>query len=67
MYLDLSVSFYTQWVPEAHIPGVNRPWHEAEHAPSCNAQFTINGAVPPLPNSSSWRGTESSKRRLIVS
>jgi hypothetical protein len=27
-----------QWVQGPHIPGVKRPWREADHSPPCNAE-----------------------------
>jgi hypothetical protein len=36
--------------------GVKRPWHEAEHSAPSSAEVKNGGAIPQLPNTSSWRG-----------
>jgi hypothetical protein len=37
-------------------PGVKRPWLEVDHLPPSSAKDKNGGAIPPLPNTSSWRG-----------
>jgi hypothetical protein len=35
-------------------PGVKRPKRESDHYPPCGPEIKNGGAVPPLPNMSSW-------------
>jgi len=44
-----------QWVPGALSLGVKRPRREADHSPS-SAEVKNAWNIPPLPNTSSWRG-----------
>jgi hypothetical protein len=37
-------------------PGVKGPGREAGHSPPSSAKAKSSGAIPPLPNRSSWRG-----------
>jgi hypothetical protein len=43
-----------QWVRGALSPGVKRPGREADHSPPSSAEVKNGGAIPPLPNMSSW-------------
>jgi hypothetical protein len=45
-----------QWVPAVLSLGVKRPGREADHSPPSSAEARMRGAIPPLPNTSSWRG-----------
>jgi hypothetical protein len=45
-----------QWVPWAFLQGVKRPGREADHSSPSSAEIKNFGAIPPLPNMSSWRG-----------
>jgi hypothetical protein len=44
-----------QYVPENLSPGVKRQEREAAHSPSSSAEVKKDGAIPPLPFTSSWR------------
>jgi hypothetical protein len=44
-----------QWVPGVLSMGVKRPGRGADHSPPSSAEVRMNGAIPPLPNTSSWR------------
>jgi hypothetical protein len=35
--------------------GANRPGREADHSPLSIAEVKVSGAIPPLPNTPSWR------------
>jgi hypothetical protein len=37
-------------------PVVKQPGREADHSPPPNAEVKNGGAVPPFPETSSWRG-----------
>jgi hypothetical protein len=52
-----------QWVPGAISPEVKRPGREAGHLPPSNAEVKNGGAIPPLPDMSSWRGAYLIKHR----
>jgi hypothetical protein len=43
-----------QWVPGAISPGVKRPGREADHSFTSGAEIKNDGAIPPLPHTSSW-------------
>jgi hypothetical protein len=45
-----------QWESAALSLGVRRPGPEADHSPPSSAEVKTRGAIPPLPNTSSWRG-----------
>jgi hypothetical protein len=46
-----------QWVPGALYPGAKRPGREeTDYSPSSSAEVKNGGAIPPLPNTTSWRG-----------
>jgi hypothetical protein len=45
-----------QWVPGALSPGVKWPGREAVHSPHLVSRLRMCGAIPPLPNTPSWRG-----------
>jgi hypothetical protein len=46
-----------QWVPGALSLRVKRPGCEADHSPPSSAKVKeCVGAIPPLPNTPSWRG-----------
>jgi len=34
---------------------------EADHSPPSSAEVRLSGAIPPLPNTSSWRGAQFKK------
>jgi hypothetical protein len=38
--------------------GVKRPGREVDHSLPCNAEVKNDGAIPPLPHKSSWRGAK---------
>jgi hypothetical protein len=38
------------------LPGVKRQRREADHSPPTSAEVKNGGAIPPLSNTSSWRG-----------
>jgi hypothetical protein len=42
------------WAPGALSPEVKRPGREADHSPQSSAEVKNGGAIPPLPNMSSW-------------
>jgi hypothetical protein len=44
-----------QRVPGARSLGVKRPGREAYHSPQSSAESRMRGAIPPLPNTLSWR------------
>jgi len=46
-----------QWVPGALSLWVKRPGHEADHSPPPMLRSRMRGAIPPLPSTSSWRGS----------
>jgi hypothetical protein len=46
-----------QWVPGALSLGVKRLWREANHS-DLVPRLRIHGAISPLPNMSSWRGSK---------
>jgi hypothetical protein len=45
-----------QLVPEPFSPGVKRPGREVDHVPRSNAEINNEGAILPLPHTSSWHG-----------
>jgi hypothetical protein len=45
-----------QCVLGAISPGIMCQGREADHSPPSNAEIKNNGAIPPLPHISSWRG-----------
>jgi hypothetical protein len=45
-----------QIVPRALSPGVNRPGRKTDHSPPSSTDVKNDGAIPPLPHTSSWRG-----------
>jgi hypothetical protein len=45
-----------QWVPGALSLGVKRPGRKADHSPPSSAEVKYAWSLPPLPNTSSWRG-----------
>jgi hypothetical protein len=45
-----------QGAPRTFTPGVKRPGREFDHSPPCSAKVKNGRAVPPLPDTSSWRG-----------
>jgi hypothetical protein len=48
-----------QWVPGALSMGVKQPRREAHHSPpSSDVGQRKSGAIPPLPNTPSWRGAQ---------
>jgi len=47
-----------QRVPGALSLGVNRSGREAEHSLPSSAEVKMRGAIPPLPNTPSWRGSQ---------
>jgi hypothetical protein len=49
-------------VQGALIPGVKRPRRENDHSPPSRPMSRVHRAIPPLPNTSSWRGTWLSTR-----
>jgi hypothetical protein len=46
-----------QWVSGGSFPRAERPGCEADHSPPPIAEVNKNGAIPPLPHTSSWRGS----------
>jgi hypothetical protein len=44
-------------------PKVKQPGREADHQPPSNVEIKNGGAIPPLPNTSSWRGAQLIKHR----
>jgi hypothetical protein len=42
------------WVPEALSLGVKRLGRESDNSPPSSAEVKNGGAIPPLPNMSSW-------------
>jgi hypothetical protein len=48
-----------QYIPGALSLGVKRPGREVDHSPPSNAVVKkMRGAIPPFPNTPSWRGAE---------
>jgi hypothetical protein len=48
-----------QWIPGALSLGVKRPGREAYHSPPSSAGGQrMSGAIPPFPNTPSWRGAQ---------
>jgi hypothetical protein len=48
-----------QWVPGVLSLGVKQPGREADHSPPPSAGGQrMSGAIPPLPNTPPWRGTQ---------
>jgi hypothetical protein len=47
----------SQWVPGSVPLGVKRTVLEAYHSPPSSAEDKNDGAIPPFPHTSSWRGT----------
>jgi hypothetical protein len=45
-----------QWLPGPPSPGVKRQRLEADHSPSSSAEVKNGGAIPLLPDISSWSG-----------
>jgi hypothetical protein len=45
----------TLWMPEAHSPGVERQRREVDQLPPSSAEAENGEAIPPLPQTSSWR------------
>jgi len=45
-----------QWREGALSPGAKQPGREANHFPQLVPRLRMRGAIPPLPNTSSWRG-----------
>jgi hypothetical protein len=54
---------HIQWVSGALLLGVMRPDREADHSPPSSSEVQNDGAVPPLPHTSSWHGTLSLKHK----
>jgi hypothetical protein len=52
--------FNISWVPGALSLGAKRPGREADHSPpsSAGGGQRMRGAIPPLPNTPSWRGAQ---------
>jgi hypothetical protein len=48
-------------------PGVKRPGREADHSPPSSAEVKNSGVVPPLPHTTSWRGTLIKQRETLPS
>jgi hypothetical protein len=46
-----------------YFPKSKQPWHEADHSPPSNTEVKNGGAVPLLPNMSTWHGTQLIKHR----
>jgi hypothetical protein len=44
------------WIPEDLFPGVKRPGREADNSPPSSTELNNNGAMLPLPHTSSRRG-----------
>jgi hypothetical protein len=42
------------WPPIKSVSGVKWLGHEADHSPPCSAEVKNDGAIPPLPDMSSW-------------
>jgi len=52
------------WVPEAPSLGVKRPGRETHHSPPSRAEGQrMSGAIPPLPNTPTWNGTQLKHRK----
>jgi hypothetical protein len=47
----------------AFPPEVKQPAREADHSPPSSAEVKNDGAIPPLPHTSSWRGASLIKHR----
>jgi hypothetical protein len=47
----------TQWVPRSLSPGLKRLGCENDHSPLYSAEIKNGGTIPPLPQTSYWRGT----------
>jgi len=45
-----------QWIPGDISLRVKRLWREADYSPPSSAEVKVRGTMPPLPNTSSWRG-----------
>jgi hypothetical protein len=45
-----------QWELGSASHGVKQPGREADHSSQCSAEVKKSGPIPPLPNTSSWRG-----------
>jgi hypothetical protein len=61
---------YRLWVPPSLLyilgavsPGINLPGHETDHSLPSNADVKNDGAIHPLPLTSSWRNAEIIKSR----
>jgi hypothetical protein len=50
-----------QWVPVAFTLGVKWLGYEADPSPPSSAKVKMGGAIPPLPNTSSWLSAHLSK------
>jgi len=48
---------HIQWITEALFPVANLPQREAGHSPPNSAEEKNTWGLPPLPGTSSWRGT----------
>jgi hypothetical protein len=47
---------HIEWAPGNISQGVKRLAIEVDHRPKSNAEDKNDGAIPPLPHTSSWRG-----------
>jgi hypothetical protein len=57
------IQSHIQWVGGAVFLGVKRTGREADHSSPSSAGVKNAGAIPPLPNTSSWRGAKLIKHR----
>jgi hypothetical protein len=46
--------------------GVKRQGRETDNLPACSAEVIKNGAIPPLPHSSSWNRAQLSARTILL-
>jgi len=51
-----------QWIAVALYLGVKWPEHEANHSSPSSAKAKMRGAMPPPPNTLSWRGAQLKKK-----
>jgi hypothetical protein len=52
-----------QWVPWAVSLGVKRQGHKTDHSPKYSGEVKNDGAILPLPHTSSWHGASLIKPR----
>jgi hypothetical protein len=55
-----------QWAPGALFPRAKRPVRQADHSLSSSVEVKNGGAIPPFPNTSSWRVAWLIKHRLSL-